>query len=928
MTTPSNDIQTFTLGALRAAGVHVNAVEDGKAYQATVTQPDLRRILQRSTLHFTFDEEYFDIHRDANVEYVAPGYPLLDALIRMTQARFTVSEAVVPHQNVTVQLVQGGVLPLELERHGRYRPMLRFRIRVTYKSDSYEEEIIAVTVDAETSQTLPASSVNWPLHPVTDNGSGLIQTPSESVVLKAWGVVENEIQTIVADKIARQEDLANRRLHHELSKLQQYLQAQHILNSPQGQRQQQELKDRYGLTVKLDLIFAELIHYPVEVVTGRFARQHPRTHQTWSGSIQFELDRVTGRTERQPTCPVCASPLSTLAPCDAGAHVVCPLCSAQCATCGTAHCADHALAQCDVSGCGSGHCPECLKACARCAHAMCGPSCTVACPDCRREVCRDCTVRCADCAHEACEDHFQRCHVTQAPLCATHAATCDRCALPTRSANLHALTRTQGQQVTLCDSCGERCAVSGQLFHPDDLIQCHHTKRRVDPALVAVCSGCHHPVARDVLVQTAAGQGACPSCVDQCGACRTIHLRSELTACSGHHQGAPLLLCSAHQHHCASCTADDVYCSSHLQQCAVGGESVCSSHVSISHLSKRHLCPSHVHRCPDCRQTVATDELVHVHERDGTSRQVCRACTATCQECQPGVNRYARSSLILCKCQSGTPHYVCAAHSVTCHVSQGSYAKSHAVKCQSCAQTTGVNHTKKTGQGKVICTDCVGICPHCPTGTIHALTGLQLCRTCNKPACSQHTHSCSDCGANVCQEHAIRLPDGQYVCTTHARTCAKCKQVAAVSSISTCQSKHAEPLCRSCQKTCPSCQGTHCTDHSQRCRCCGHHYCPSCAGNVCKICASLQPTGMGVTRVRKYLGNIVALGLDLPGGSTSDLKVAIKGTRVHVLYTPPSKGFFASLTRIFSSPPQRLAVLEEKREGVYKLISDREVPNP
>jgi len=74
------------------------------------------------------------------------------------------------------------------------------------------------------------------------------------------------------------------------------------------------------------------------------------------------------------------------------------------------------------------------------------------------------------------------------------------------------------------------------------------------------------------------------------------------------------------------------------------------------------------------------------------------------------------------------------------------------------------------------------------------------------------------------------------------------------------------------------------------------------------------------------MGKLIALGLDLPDSSSSDIKVSKKGPRLHVLYTPPAKGFMASLTRLFSKPPQRLTVLEEQDGGRFKLISDREVP--
>lgn len=929
MTTQASDIQTFTLGALQAAGVRINAVEDGLAYRAVISDPGLKRILQRAALHFTFNEEYFDIHRESDVEYVAPGYPLLDALIRMTQARFVVSEAVIAHQNAAPQIIQGGVLPLTLRRSGRYRPLLRFRIRVTYKSDSYEEEITSVTVDPHTGQTLSANGTNWPLLPVSDKVAGMISPLAEAAVLQAWGIVENEIQTIVADKIARQEDLANQRLHHELSKLQQYLQAQQTLATPQGQHRVQELKNRYGLTVKLDLIFAEVLHYPVELVTGTVTRQHPRTQQPWSEVIRFEIDRFTGRIDKPPACPVCRSPLTTLAPCDDGGHVVCPVCSTQCSTCGAAHCADHGLSKCQVSGCGCGHCGTCLSHCERCTHAMCPETCTVNCPDCQRTVCRDCTLRCGDCLLEGCEDHFQRCHITNVPLCSRHAALCDRCASPTQAAHLHALIRPGGQEVTLCDSCGEHCAVSGERFHPDDLVQCHHTKRRLDPALAVICPGCHHPVGRDVFVQTTGGTAACPSCVDLCSACSAVHLRAELEACAGDHPGQATLLCEAHRHHCTGCPPGLVYCQAHVGHCAVGGESVCRAHAVTSQLSQRLLCHSHGYNCPDCRRTVATDELVTVPDRDGTVRQVCRACTDVCLDCPPERNRYARTTLTRCQCQSRRDqHFGCPAHSTTCHVTRKPYAVSHALRCQACNQITGWDQTKTTKQGKVICMDCVGVCPHCPPGTVHALTGLHLCRTCNKVACAEHTHICIDCGVSVCEHHAVLLPGGAYVCTGHARTCGNCGTITTASNTAACHSPQAqaEILCAECQTTCPSCQKPHCTRHSHRCLSCGETYCQFCAGNLCTICVRMKAVGPDLERMRTHVGTLKALGLDLPEASSPAFKVAAKGSRVHMIYTPPPKGFAASLKRLFSKPPQRLVVLEEEENGQFRVIADREVP--
>ena len=81
MTASTRDIQEFTLGALQAVGATVVSTEAGRAYRVDTLPPELQRILKRPRLHFTFDEEYVDLHREADVEFVAPGYPLLDALI-------------------------------------------------------------------------------------------------------------------------------------------------------------------------------------------------------------------------------------------------------------------------------------------------------------------------------------------------------------------------------------------------------------------------------------------------------------------------------------------------------------------------------------------------------------------------------------------------------------------------------------------------------------------------------------------------------------------------------------------------------------------------------------------------------------------------------------------------------------------------------
>jgi len=237
MTTGTQDLQEFTLGALQAAGAAVVVTGEG-AFRVQALPPDLQRILQRSSLHFTFDEEYFDVHRDAGVEFVAPGYPLLDALIRLTRARFTVSEAAVPASGGTAHLLGSASPQLELKsvRQARYRPYLRFRIRVIYQSDAYHEAIVSITVDPSTGQTLPPGSSEWPLIAVTAVQEKNISPPNEDLIQAAWSIVEREIQVLVSQEIARHEDLANTRLHREKTNLERFLQQQQMLQTPEGRR--------------------------------------------------------------------------------------------------------------------------------------------------------------------------------------------------------------------------------------------------------------------------------------------------------------------------------------------------------------------------------------------------------------------------------------------------------------------------------------------------------------------------------------------------------------------------------------------------------------------------------------------------------------------------------------------------------------------
>jgi len=489
--------------------------------------------------------------------------------------------------------------------------------------------------------------------------------------------------------------------------------------------------------------------------------------------------------------------------------------------------------------------------------------------------------------------------------------------------------RTSGVQETLCDSCVEPCAVSGDLCHSADLFQCYETQRRISAASSYVCPCCTHLVATDVLTLTAEGEVLCPSCIGHCAACSAPHRLQLLAVCAGAHS-TPHLLCSEHRISCQDCAGTTSYCSAHVTNCADCGVSICTDHALVSALSRRVVCRRHETGCPDCGRRVARSELRTVPTADRTStREVCSACTDQCEACAPGRNLYAKTMITFCSHGRVKTHRFCSEHLNTCEICTGPACDSHSAVCSDCGRMACADHIQTTRTGLKVCRDCVGRCRHCSPQEAYSLKHMKVCVTCQTPCCDTHVRQCAECKGYHCPDHLHQTASSLLVCKKHVAQCTRCAKVVARSELGTCVG--GEQTCARVSTPCDSCLKPHCATHTRKCRLCEQSFCSSCATEYCRHCNRLSEQSSDARSsdhswAQQYFPQMVALGLALPTGKVSQIRVVQYQKRLHLLYTPPPKGLLSMLGSMFVKPAQRIAVVEVLNGGQIKLLSDREVP--
>lgn len=680
-------LEPLVLRLLEAAGSTPEPVPNGKAYKAKLSSDLVPLFRGKSHIYFTFDEEYFDLNQERGVEFVAPGYPILDRLIQYAQTRLVVSEAALDGTFLPYLNLKSQSLRFEPNSRPDEKIYLCFHFKLKVRSDDYSEEFFSVWFDLNGQRVLSEPPTQLELRPVTKS----VPLPN-SKIQAAWTLVKEEANAQIQSRITKYEEAANLRLAKELSLLDRV----GVTNS-----ERERIINRYRMEVNSELIFAEILHYPLQLWEVEIRSQ------AWSRRYQYRWDVVQRCWITPPNCPICHQKGLVFEACDAGQHLVCPNCAASCTHCHARHCSNHPTKPC--TDCLQGHCPNCLNPCHSCTKPHC-PQCLSPCPDCNQTTCNDCMVPCSVCQHIACQDHFSHCHLSGKALCSQHALHCDNCGKPTHPDRLHKLAVKDEQW---CEACAVTCSE-------------HHPEPFWFPRWQAVgCSSHHNPA--HIL---------CPD---------------HAYYCARHSTSAPF--CAGHLEACADC--GEQVCADHRSISALSGLLFCSTHLYDCPRCKRKVgtlevvqveggqlvCQECALPCPSCspqHPLWMLDDL-----------KLCPICLQ--KSIRQNLVSFQPSPDLL---KRTLPHLLrCPEHRTVCHVCNRPACADHIRPCPECTKPTCLEDLGTTVEGSEVCRNCGQHCKDCGSQRIYLSTNLASCGVCAQLLCNDHRTTCQSCLSPTCTEH-------------------------------------------------------------------------------------------------------------------------------------------------------------------------------
>lgn len=897
----TTDLRAVTLQLLRAAGVSLQD-EHQLSYRLPVPAELKSFFPGRAVLHFTFDEEYYDLHNQEGVEFVAPGYPLLNGLIRYAQSRMLASESELEALHspppVTSHTLQVHQTP---EQVGA--TYVGFYIKISFRTHELNEEVIPIWVNL----------ANYTVLSELPQGKRKgLTTPSAldpAIVNEAWQRAQQHSGQILTAALARYEEAANLKLANELRRLQS-------VNASQDQ--QQRLKQDSALQVNSELIFAEIVHYPTHNVRVQYnAKKWQRVHL-------YRFDAVRGQWIQPPTCPVCRQSTLHLEGCDKAQHVVCPNCQTECSHCGAHHCSHHPTTPCNT--CQRGHCVDCLGECHSCHSANC-PTCQRPCPDCQKATCDDCFMDCEVCRHHACKDHYAQCHLTGVKLCSAHSPRCQGCHKVAHPDLIH---QVDGG-AHLCEACVVTCAEPHPL--PRWLIKAAPTCGGQHPYPHHLCREHSHRCAKHPQhgVYCQAHVAACAECGDRL--CEQHQKRSQRNG---------QVYCDIHSHDCPSCNrnvgkAETILtveghrvCQDCAQRCPACNDNrrpwtlhtlrpcpICVLLANKSGLLKRHQdlqqfkrlnptvvrCPDHYRVCHVCSRATCHDHLVPCgvcgkdtcleHIRSTVEAvKACTQCVRQCQHCPPNRLHIPRAM-------------------ASCTVCQKEVCPEHRGACSVCKQPTCHEHLHPSVEGEMVCSNCAHYCKDCASHHHHLPQAMECCGVCSGEICVEHRAKCRVCQRPTCADHMRMTEEGLAACTGCTRQCKHCAPEKhhlpqAMQACNVCGTE----ACGSHRQQCGHCLGHTCKDHVQACTLCGEPTCVTCAkGTLCPCCATLAPTVTLPSEVP--LSGKPILGWIMRSDSIRSDGVKLSRVVYYQAY-PTTWGLWLSP---FDPPVPRLDVLELGPEG-------------
>ena len=833
-------LQDFVLGLLKATGTPAEQTSDGHGISFRVREltTDLQTFFQRQkNLYFTFDPDYYELYAAQGVEFIALGTPILDRLIRYAKTRFLISEGVavgVPQQRLNVQSAS---LKMQSQASKSYNTYLCFHLKVAFISEEQHDEFIQVWVDSSNARIVSPPK-NFQVLP-----SQVVSVIPTEIVQAAWNLAWQDAEAVISEKLDQFEEIANKRLDHELSRMK---------NAGLRQSEQQRLIDRSKLTVQNELIFVEIVQYPLQIWDSIFQAR------TWSSKHRYQWDEVARSWSNPPICPICRQKTFQLESCDAGQHIVCPNCVGKCSTCDSQHCTRHPTIPCHH--CLEGQCKNCLKICNSCGTQNC-QQCQTSCSECTARLCLECSVSCSACDKKGCPEHFKVCHITNDVLCVNHALSCANCQRTTRADHLHPV-RGRG---LLCDDCVVTCAAPHRepvwlaaldaVFCADSHDkphalcqehQCrcdlHHEKAYFCSQHIVNCRSCNAAVCSKHRQVSALSQEIfCNAHIDTCSRCQRAFGATERRRVA---RGTSV--CRECTGQCASCTDQDLHWNlndlaacphciklesqfGNLQKQSTPSNllrfnpqiSYCPEHRFVCHICQRPACEKHATKCAECQKPTCMEDVVKTV--DGAL--VCKACVQTCRACPPNTFHLTRT---LTRSERSRD-FVCA---------------THLRQCDSCLAKVSYQELQTTKKNQQVCAKCVYICHDCPPHIRHSINDVQPCHCSKGKFCSQHSKNCDSCQKPTRTSLLKKAVSGEYVCPNCAKSCAICssEKIYTANHIFTCAVSQTV-VCQAHLSSCDYCERPVSLAHVHDCLVCGDRVCSSCSQNQkCLTCQNIAPT--------------------------------------------------------------------------------------
>jgi hypothetical protein len=348
-----------------------------------------------------------------------------------------------------------------------------------------------------------------------------------------------------------------------------------------------------------------------------------------------------------------------------------------------------------------------------------------------------------------------------------------------------------------CPDHGGPCARCREAVCTDDRQQCAYGVHAADDYYCPEC-----------WVESFEGRPLCKECLEYCGACSRTFPHEKIATCRlggervcyGHGLSPDGYVCQD----CGqvTCTRDGVVTADGNWACKdhAGAATCCGAVYANSKLmpccmdSQELLCPNPAHRrvCLGCSRPVCQTHSSPLRKHRG--HYTCDACRRTCSQC-PSTRSFLETDLAVCQTCG---ELVCADHRQICAVGNDTV-------CQ--------DDLRLSVDLEPLCPAHAGKCVSCGVGPdkpIYRSDRLNPCAICGDQACQRHSSLCP-----ICQSH--------YICKTHQKT---------------------QPSCAGCGRV--SCGAGDCRADSFTCPACGMAYCRHCLGRSgrCLTCETIRATDL------------------------------------------------------------------------------------